>query len=86
MGSREVRGGSIASAAEGAQVTHLVYIVGNVCLCVMPVQYPAYRLTNMWAPALTNPPILFLSSHTMHMLSLLLHMLYQANKVLEKHA
>lgn len=70
-GSGEVLGGSIASVSEGAGVTNWVYIVGNASVCVcMPVQFPACRLTNMWAPALTNPPILFLSVHTIHILFL----------------
>lgn len=83
-GSGEVRGGSIASA--GARVTNWVYIVGSVCVCAsMPVQFPACRLTNMRAPALTNPPILFLSAHTMHILVLPMHTLYRARNMQMKY-
>lgn len=60
--------GNIASA-QGARMTNRVYIVGNVCVFVsLPVQYPALRLTNMRAPALKYPPILFLSSHNTYTL------------------
>lgn len=48
-------------------MTNWVDIVGSACVLVLlPVQYPACRLTNVWAPALKCPPILFLSynAHT----------------------
>ncbi len=81
-GSTEVQGGSIALAAERGLGDKLgVYCGQCVRVCVpMPVQYPACRLTNMWAPAPTNPPILFLSAHTMQILFVLLHILHQGKK------